>query len=231
MAQDIHGTKEDLLVGISLAASSRRKSSSDTSDLWDGSLTPQDTVTLPKLTRDSSTKKSVYETLTTDHATELNHISSLEIVQMQDSVSQKEIFRNLRRKLPGYFVSVRQTERLRNKWHKEFDILQPSRTPTGWRINPKRLYQCVSIAHPWMRELDSEWWRLYGDARNFGGQKSVLISLTNINNEAMFDGYSFHSPEENSWPVHIFYCPDSRLNLQFITSYSCFLVAIFPPIA
>ena len=42
MAQDIHyGTKEDLLVGISLAASSRRKSSSDTSDLWDGSLTPQ----------------------------------------------------------------------------------------------------------------------------------------------------------------------------------------------
>ena len=47
MAQDIHyGTKEDLLVGISLAASSRRKSSSDTSDLWDGSLTPRDIVTL-----------------------------------------------------------------------------------------------------------------------------------------------------------------------------------------
>ncbi|CAH3031621.1 unnamed protein product [Pocillopora meandrina] len=157
MAQDIHGTKEDLLVGISLAASSWRKSSSDTSDLWDGSLTPQDAVTLTKLTRDSSTKKSVYETLTTDNATELNHISSLEIVQMQDSVSQKKIFRNLRRKLPGYFASERQTERLRNKWHKEFDIvLQPSRTTTGWRINPKRLYQCVSIAHPWMKELDSE---------------------------------------------------------------------------
>lgn len=216
MAQDVHyGTKEDLLVGISLAASSRNKSSSHTSDSWDGSLTPQDIVTLAKLTHDSSTKKSVYETLTTDHATELNHISSLEIVQMQDSVSQKEVFRNLRRRLPRYFASERQTEKLRNKWHKEFEIvLQPSRTTTGWRINPERLHQCVSVAHPWMRELDSEWWRLYGDARNFGGQKSVLISLTNINNEAMFNGYSFHSPEENCWPVHIFYGPDSRLNLQ-----------------
>ena len=216
MAQDVHyGTKEDLLVGISLAASSRNKSSGHTSDSWDGSLTPQDIVTLAKLTHDSSTKKSVYETLTTDHATELNHISSLEIVQMQDSVSQKEVFRNLRRRLPRYFASERQTEKLRNKWHKEFEIvLQPSRTTTGWRINPERLHQCVSLAHPWMRELDSEWWRLYGDARNFGGQKSVLISLTNINNEAMFNGYSFHSPKENCWPVHIFCGPDSRLNLQ-----------------
>ena len=121
MAQDIYyGIKEDLLVDISQAASSRRKSSSDTSDLWDGSLTPQDIVTLTKLTHDSSTKKSVYETLTTDHATELNHISSLEIVQMQDSVSQKETFRNFRRKLPGYFASERQTERLSKKWHKVF---------------------------------------------------------------------------------------------------------------
>ena len=41
----------------------------------------------------------------------------------------------------------------------------------------------------------------------------MLISLTNIKNEAMFNGYSFHSPEENCWPVH-FYGPDSRLNLQ-----------------
>ena len=81
MAQDVHyGTKEDLLVGISLAASSWNKSSSHTSDSCDGSLTPQDIVTLAKLTHDSSTKKSAHETLTTDHATEFNRISSLEIV-------------------------------------------------------------------------------------------------------------------------------------------------------
>lgn len=216
MAQEVHhGTKDDLLVGISLSASSRHKSSTNSSDLWDGSLTPQDIVTLAKLTHDSSVKKSIYETLTVDHASKLCHISSLDIVQMQDSASQKEIFRNLRRKLPGYFASERQTEKLRSKWHEEFEIvLQPSRTTTGWRVNPERLHQCVSIAHPWMKEVECEWWRLYGDARNFGGQKSVLVSLTNINNEAVLNGYSFHSPEENCWPVHIFYGSDSRLNLK-----------------
>lgn len=30
----------------------------------------------------------------------------------------------------------------------------------------------------------------------------------------MFNNCSFQSPEENSWPVHIFYGPDSRLNLE-----------------
>ncbi|KAK2549348.1 hypothetical protein P5673_030172, partial [Acropora cervicornis] len=72
--QDVpYGTKEDLLVSISLPASSRNKSS--TSDSWDGSLTPQDIFTLAKLTHDSSTKKSVYETLSTDHAVQ-NSITS-----------------------------------------------------------------------------------------------------------------------------------------------------------
>lgn len=30
----------------------------------------------------------------------------------------------------------------------------------------------------------------------------------------MFNGCSFQSPEENSWQIHIFYGPDSRLNLE-----------------
>lgn len=30
----------------------------------------------------------------------------------------------------------------------------------------------------------------------------------------MFHDCSFHSPEENCWPIHIFYGPDSRLNLE-----------------
>ena len=62
--------------------------------------------------------------------------------------------------------------------------------------------------------MESEWWPLYGDARNFGRQKPVLFSLSIINNEAMFHDCSFQSPEENYWPVHIFYGSDSRLNLD-----------------
>ena len=73
---------------------------------------------------------------------------------MQDSVSQKEIIRNLRRTPPGHFTSERQTEKLRNKWHKQFDtVLQLSRTTTQWRINRAKLRQCISIAHPWMKEV------------------------------------------------------------------------------
>lgn len=58
---------------------------------------------------------------------------------------------------------------------------------------------------------------MYGDARSFGGQKSVLFSLSIINNEAMFHDCSFQSPEENCWPIHIFYGPESRLHLELNT--------------
>ena len=35
-----------------------------------------------------------------------------------------------------------------------------------------------------------------------------------LNNEAMFNDCSFQRPEENCWPVHILYGPDSCLNLE-----------------
>ena len=60
---------------------------------------------------------------------------------------------------------------------------------------------------------------MYGDARSFGGQKSVLFSLSIINNEAMFHDCSFQSPGENCWPIHIFYGPDSRLNTEGRNGY------------
>ena len=45
----------------------------------------------------------------------------------------------------------------------------------------------------------------------------MLFSLSIINNEAMFHDCTFQSPEENCWPIHIFYGPDSRLNLELNT--------------
>ena len=124
---------------------------------------------------------------------------------MQDSISQKETFRTLRKLLPGFIDSERRTEQLKYKWHKEFEVVsQPTRTKTGLRINPERLCKCVLFVYPWLKDVDTEWWHLHGDARNFGGQKSVLLSLLVLNNEAMFNG----------WPIHIFYDPDSRLNLE-----------------
>ena len=92
-------------------------------------------------------------------------------------------------------------------------VLQPTRTTTGWKINIGRMRSCISFVCPYISDVDVEWWRLYGDARNYGGQKSVLIAISNINIEAIFNGCDFQSPMD-CWPVHIFYGSDSRLNLQ-----------------
>ena len=216
IAQGIHhGGKEDLLAGIAHSVSCSTTKQNCSGNDWDGQLTVQDIVQLTKMVYDYKAGKTIYETLTIDTASQIHHISSFQVLKMQDSISQKETFRNLRKQLPGFIDSERRTDQLKYKWHQEFEIvLQPSRTTTGWRVNPERLRQCVSFAYPWLQEVESEWWRLYGDARNFGGQKSVLLSLSVINNEAMFHDCSFQSPEENCWPVHIFYGPDSRLNLD-----------------
>ena len=216
IAQGIHhGGKEDLLAGIAHSVSCSTTKQNCSGNDWDGQLTVQDILQLTKMIYDYKAGKTIYDTLTIDTASQIHHISSFQVLKMQDSISQKETFRNLRKQLPGFIDSERRTDQLKYKWHQEFEIvLQPSRTKTGWRINPERLRQCVSFAYPWLQEVESEWWRLYGDARNFGGQKSVLFSLSIINNEAMFHDCSFQSPEENYWPVHIFYGSDSRLNLD-----------------
>ena len=211
IAQGIHhGGKEDLLAGIAHSVSCSTTKQNCSGNDWDGQLTVQEIVQLTKMVYDYKAGKTIYDTLTIDTASQIHHISSFQVLKMQDSISQKETFRNLRKQLPGFVDSERRTDQLKYKWHQEFEIvLQPSRTKTGWRLNPERLRQCVSFAYPWLQEVESEWWRLYGDARNFGGQKSVLLSLSIINNEAMFHDCSFQSPEENCWPVHIFYGSDS----------------------
>ena len=215
LAKEVHhGNKEDLLVGIAHSVSSAGNKQNDDTE-WDGQLTVQDIVELTKAIHDNRKGKSVYDHLTHDVASEVHHVSSFKVLKMQDSISQKETFRTLRKLVPGFIDSERRTEQLKYKWHKEFEVvLQPTRTKTGWRINPERLRRCVSFVYPWLKDVDTEWWRLYGDTRNFGGQKSVLLSLSVLNNEAMFNDCSFQSPEENCWPIHIFYGPDSRLNLE-----------------
>ena len=194
-AEEIHhGSKEDLLAGIahSISSSSTKQDSINSENDWDGHFTVQDIVELTKMIHDYRAAKSVYDTLTIDTASQIHHISSFQVLKMQDSISQKETFRNLRKQLPGFIDSERRTDQLKYKWHKEFEVvLQPSRTKTGWRINPERLRKCVSFAYPWLQEVDTEWWRLYGDALwMIDGSDSRLNLQLNIGG---VDGYL------NSW--------------------------------
>ena len=98
IAQDVHhGFKEDLLAGIahSGSISSSKQNSSSSGSEWDGQLSVQDIVELRKMIHDHKAGKSIYDTLTVDIASNIHHISSFEVLKMQDSISQKETFRSL----------------------------------------------------------------------------------------------------------------------------------------
>jgi hypothetical protein len=71
----------------------------------------------------------------------------------------------------------------------------------------------VFFVYPWLTDPQKEWWRLYGDARTYDGRKSVLLCLSNINNESLLNDVKFQSPQD-CWPIHIFYGGDSRINLE-----------------
>ena len=210
-----HGLKDDFLAAIAESVNRNKTNTCDTSTgNWDGSLTANDLIYMSKRAYDCKKKKSVYEILTTECAAKNNHISAMEIIKMQDNCSMTEIFRALRRKLPGYFVSERQTEKLKSQFNEEFRVIfEPVQTKTGYRINPEKLVECLRFVYPWLAEIPELWWRLYGDARTYGGKKSVLLCLSNVNNETLLNDVNFQSPQD-CWPIHIFYGGDSRLNLE-----------------
>ena len=102
-----HGSKNDLIDGIAEAASCRQHAITKE---WDGSLSAEDILTIAKRVHNTKTKKSLFETLTKDHSAKVSHCSAMEISQMQDHCSMNQLFRDLRRKLPRYFASERQTD-------------------------------------------------------------------------------------------------------------------------
>ena len=88
---------------------------------------------------------------------------------------------------------------------------KPERTHSGWQINPQRPRETLRYLYWWLPE--NEWWKIYGDGRNFGGKDSVALTLNVLHDEAMFNGVGYHSPDEY-WPIFIFYGKDTRLNLE-----------------
>ena len=44
--------------------------------------------------------------------------------------------------------------------------MQPQRTPTGYRIEPTRLVECLHYLYYWLPK--EQRWHLYGDGRKYG---------------------------------------------------------------
>ena len=133
MANEIHhGSKEDLIAGIAESASKKPVNSD-----WDGFLSAQDLLLIAKRGNDPKKKKSLYEILTNEYSAKESHFSTMEIICIQDNCSMTQLFCDLRRKLPGYFASERETDKLKSRCKSEFAVmLEPTETKTGYKINP-----------------------------------------------------------------------------------------------
>lgn len=62
--------------------------------------------------------------------------------------------------------------------------------------------------------FENEWWKIYGDGRNFGGKDFVVFILNVLNDEVLFNNISFYSLEDY-WLIFIFYGKDTRFNFEF----------------
>ena len=190
-----HGSKNDFIASLAESVTCEKEHDSDVDSNWDGILSPQDGVNLAKRAHDPKTRESIYDIIVEEDAAIHHHLSAIEVLDLQDTTNPTETMHALRRKLPGFFDSERKINTLKAKFRKEFEVVwQPERTHAGWRINPDRLRE--TLLHLYWGLPPSEWWKIYGDGRNFGGKDSVAVTLNVLNNEAMFHGVSYHSPDE-----------------------------------
>lgn len=196
-----HGSKNDFIASLAESVTNCDKED-DGDNNWDGTLSPQDVVNLAKKAHDPKTRKPIYDIIITQEAANHHHLSAIEVLNLQDTTNPTEMIGTLRRKLPGFFYSERKVNNLKAKLRREFEVIwRPERTHSCWRINPDRLRETLLYLYWWLPS--SEWWKMYGDGRNFGGKDSVAVTMNVLNNEAMFHGISYHSPDEH-WPLYIF---------------------------
>lgn len=212
LAKEVHhGSKNDFIASLAELVTSEKEDHGNNYD-WDGTLSPQDVVNLAKKAHNPKARKSIYDIIVEEDAAIHHHFSAMEVLDLQDTTNPTELMRALRRRLPGFFDSERKVNSLKAKFRRECEVVwKPERTHSGWCINPERLRETLLHLYWWLPP--SEWWKIYGDGRNFGGKDSVAVTLNVLNNEAMFNGISYHSPSEY-WPLYIFYGKDTRLNLE-----------------
>ena len=213
--EEIHyGGKEDFILGFghSISGDCSSEISNSSTANWDGKLSVQDVIEIAKNAHCQKHSRTAYDIMTSDHAMERFHIHKQHILHVQDTMNSTEFARDLRKKVPGLLDSGYSVKELKKQQDAEFkEVLQPERTATGWKVNAERLHVCLKYVYPWLPA--EEYWRIYGDARTYGKQKSVLLAIGNLNNEQLLHNIKIQSPKE-LWPISIFYFADSRLNLE-----------------
>jgi hypothetical protein len=210
LSRRVHrGNKTDFL--SALARSSSQETSTETN--WNGKFTVQDIIDLAKNVHSPKCNETVYNILTGEHAAKRYHFKAAEILDITDNMNSSDVVDYFRKKFPGLVDSNYKVDNLKKSYKKEFEkVLLPERTPAGWRIDPDRLHKCLKYVYHWLPDT-GEWWKIHGDARTYGKQKSVVVACQSLNNEQALYGISYQSPKD-IWPLCFFYHSDSRLNLE-----------------
>ena len=134
---------------------------------WDGSLSPDEILTLAKQAHNPRKKMTVFETIITESAPQHFHLSASDVLDIQDTTSATEIVRALKRKLPGFMDSERKVNAMKAKFVREFEVIwQPKRTHSGWQVCARL---CCTFTGGFLK---------MSGGRNFGGKDSVALTLT-----------------------------------------------------
>ena len=72
--------------------------------------------------------------------------------------------------------------------------MKPTRTPTGWRIDPMQLYFTLKQLYSWT--LDEDWVKVCMDNREIGDSKSCAIALSFMNIKQKLHGIDFQSTDD-----------------------------------
>ena len=203
---------KEIFIKVIAASVNNRQAVNDENlvNQWNGEFTSEDIINLLKKVK-SDKSSNLYEEIRDKHSAEHFHITAEEIVHWTDTKNPTEIFAALRKHLPGFFASSRQTDKFKKQSKETMAYLKPTKTATGLSISPWRLRNCLNYLYHWLGT--EEWWRFFIDGSAMGREQVTLIGLSNINSSSLLHGIQWNSPKE-VWLTNLFFLQDSRYNLE-----------------
>ncbi len=212
LTQQCHfGSKESFKTALLYDVSKNVSVQKRNETIWDGHLEKEDLVDILQKVPTSSGEPYLH-VIAKKKAADLLFLDSLKLINLIDTCNASELIGKLRSLFPRFIDTENNRSKTKKYLRDEFNaVMQPTRTPTGWRIDPMHLYFGLKQLYYW-RSTD-DWIKLWMDGREIGDRKSCAIAFSFINNDQKLNGIDFHSTDD-IWPICLFYGGDDRWNLE-----------------
>ena len=156
--------------------------------------------------------QSLLEEVVLEHFLQFPKISALDVIKLASTCSPLQVVNFFRKLLPDKIASEKEVRVAQMILEGEFNqVLKPQKTPSGYRLDVVKTVSLLRALYPWAPK--EEMWKLWGDGREVGNKQSVVIAISNVDNEQKLNGIDFHSPKD-VWPIAVFGGDDKRWNLE-----------------